>query len=423
MGRVSTRAATWLAWSVCALSLLMLALVLMVAFLGWSSPLPRGWYTWQDVAIGIVGYIGAPLLGGLIASRQPHNPYGWLWLGFGLVSALAGLAWAYAAYALVLEPGSLPASRAVVVLLQRYGFALVVILVPFLLLLSPDGRLPSRRWRFLAWIVVAVGAVMLIVAGFLPESGFAAPIENPFSLGGAVGEAIDLLFFGGASVISCAIIASALSLVFRFRRAVGVERQQLKWFAYAVALLGGDVVLSSVLPDLTDLLDPLLTTAVLLGFYAALGVAILRYRLYAIDVIINRTLVYGSLTGTLAMVYVGGVATTQALFRALTSQEQQPQLAIVISTLVIAALFNPFRRRIQSFIDRLFYRRKYDAAKTLEAFGSRLRDQTDLEALSNDVVGVASATIQPAHVSLWLRPDPVPEARSSAALRQFGHDQ
>ena len=180
-------------------------------------------------------------------------------------------------------------------------------------------------------------------------------------------------------------------------------------------------MLSSVLPDLTDLLDPLLTTAVLLGFYAALGVAILRYRLYAIDVIINRTLVYGSLTGTLAMVYLGGVATTQALFRALTSQEQQPQLAIVISTLVIAALFNPLRRRIQSLIDRLFYRRKYDAAKTLEAFGSRLRDQTDLEALSNDLVGVASATMQPAHVSLWLRPDPEPKARS-AALRQFGHE-
>ena len=166
----------------------------------------------------------------------------------------------------------------------------------------------------------------------------------------------------------------------------------------------------------------MLTTVTFLGLYVALGVAILRYRLYAIDVIINRTLVYGSLTVTLALVYLGGVATTQNLFRALTSQEQQPQLAIVISTLVIAALFNPLRRRIQAFIDRLFYRRKYDAAKTLEAFGSRLRDETDLDALSSDVVGVARRTVQPAHVSLWLRPDPEPQARR-AALRQFGHDE
>jgi hypothetical protein len=255
VGRVSTRAAAWLAWSVCALSLSMLAVVLVMAFLGWSSPLPRGWYTWQDVAIQILGFIGAPLLGGLIASRRPHNPYGWLWLGFGLAVAVLSLGYAYAVYALVLEPGSLPAPRTVVVVLQRYGFALVVILVPFLLLLYPDGRLPSLRWRFLAWIVVAVGAVMLIVARFLPESGFAAPIENPFAPEGTAGEAIDLLFFGGASVIFCAIIASALSLVFRFRRAVGVERQQLKWFAYAAALLGGDAVLSSILPDLTELLD------------------------------------------------------------------------------------------------------------------------------------------------------------------------
>jgi len=142
----------------------------------------------------------------------------------------------------------------------------------------------------------------------------------------------------------------------------------------------------------------------LLGIPAAVGIAILRHHLYDIDIIINRTLVYGSLTVLLVLVYFGGVTATQTLFRYLTGQEQQPQLAVVVSTLAIAALFTPLRRRIQSFIDRRFYRRKYDARKTLEAFSTKLRDETDLEALNDDLVGVVRETMQPAHVSLWLRP-------------------
>jgi ADP-ribosylglycohydrolase len=154
------------------------------------------------------------------------------------------------------------------------------------------------------------------------------------------------------------------------------------------------------------------------------GVAILRYRLYDIDLLINRTLVYGSLTVALALVYFGGVAAAEAIFRTLTGQEQQPQLAIVISTLVIAALFNPLRRRIQSFIDRRFYRRKYDTAKTLEAFSTKLRGETDLDALSYDLVGVVRETMQPAHVSLWLHPDPaLKDKKKRAAIRESGHDE
>jgi hypothetical protein len=169
----------------------------------------------------------------------------------------------------------------------------------------------------------------------------------------------------------------------------------------------------------------LLFSVVLLSFGGvpiAVGFAVLKYRLYDIDLIINRTLVYGALTATLALIYFGGVAMVQAIFRALTSQEHQPQLAVVVSTLLIAALFNPLRRRVQGFIDRLFYRRKYDAAKTLEAFSSKLRDETNLDALNDDLTRVVAETMQPALVSLWLRPDPEPEAKNSS-FRQFGYQE
>jgi hypothetical protein len=228
-------------------------------------------------------------------------------------------------------------------------------------------------------------------------------------VGGVVGEAIFFITAGGVFALLTAVVLSALSLVFRYRRAGGVERQQIKWFAFAAVLFGGSLVFSGFLGrDLPGVWDALFETVTFVGLYVAVGVAILRYRLYDIDILVNRTLVYGTLTALLAAVYFGGVATVQAIFRALTGQEHQPQLAVVVSTLVIAALFNPLRRRIQGFIDRRFYRRKYDAAKTLEAFSARLRDETDLDALSDELVSVVRETMHPAHVSLWLRPDPTP---------------
>jgi uncharacterized membrane protein YhdT len=190
-----------------------------------------------------------------------------------------------------------------------------------------------------------------------------------------------------------------------------VERQQIKWFAYAAAAYISAGTLAYPVPMVVD--TPLwfervgfaLNIAFIPAIPIAIGIAILRYRLYDIDILINRTLVYGSLTLMLALVYFGGVTATQVVFRALTGQEEQPQLTIVVSTLVIAALFTPLRRRIQSFIDRRFYRNKYDARKTLEAFSAKLRNDADLEALSDDLVGIVRETMQPAHVSLWLRPD------------------
>jgi hypothetical protein len=406
---VSVRA-TWLAWSLCAVSLLIMALTLLLILLGWSTPLPTEWYPWANQAIDIVGYIGAPILGGLVASWRPENPYGWLWLGFGLGLSLLSFGEAYAAYALVAEPGSLPAPRTVVILMETVGFVVAITLLPLLLLLFPNGRPPSRRWRFVAWTVVAVGAVLLLIGPFMADET-SSPFENPLAIGGAAGRAILAIVDRGVYVVMGALVLSALSLVFRYRHSAAAERQQIKWFAYAAAVLLGDFVFV-VLPA-QAIAGPgaafIFIIIGLMGIPVAIGIAILRYRLYDIDRIINRTLVYGSLTVTLALVYFGGVTATQALLRTLTDQQELPQLVIVASTLVIAAMFMPLRRRIQSFIDRSFYRRKYDAAKTLEGFSMKLRDETDLEALQGDLVGVVRETMQPAHVSLWLRPESAPK--------------
>ena len=386
---MSARASSRIAWSVCAATLLVLALSMLLIVLSWSTPLPRGWMSWRDQTVSLAGIIGAPILGGLIASRRPRNPYGWLWLGFGLGLALQSLAMSYEAYALVVEPGSLAAPRTISHVLELGGQAALT-LAPLLMLLFPTGRLPSRRWRPLAWTSTTAGAVLLALVLFF---------DNPDQVGGAISIAAVAV----VSVIFASIFLSALSIVVRYRRASGAERQQLKWFALAAVLIGvvtaGHLLFLDLL--LPEALLTLLDAATITGLYVAVGIAILRYRLYDIDIIINRTLVYGSLTVTLVLVYLGSVIGLQYILRALTGQESQ--LAIVASTLAIAALFNPLHRRIQASIDRLFYRRKYDAAKTLEEFSAKLRDETDLDALNSDLVRAVRETVQPEHVSLWLR--------------------
>ena len=398
---MSDRFLVRLAWSLCALILLVMAASLVLIVLGWSMPLPRGTAPWRDQAVSLVGIVGAPILGGLIASRRPRNPYGWVWLGFGMGLALQQFAASYAAYALV-APGTLVAPLTISRVLGL-GNQVSLALAPFVLLLFPTGRLPSRRWHPVAWISALSGATILVLV-FL--------FDNPDQVGGTIGIMAASVVF----VIFATIAVSALSLLFRYRRARGVERQQLKWVAFAAVLaalflvgqqlfwLIGLLVAYSLGGDLRDLnrsLENLLNVAIDVCLYAGVGIAILRYRLYDIDIIINRTLVYGSLTVSLALVYFGGVLSLQGLLRALTGQGSQ--LAIVASTLLIAALFNPLRRRVQNFIDHLFYRRKYDAAKTLEAFSARLREETDIDALNSELLATVRETVQPEHVSLWLR--------------------
>jgi hypothetical protein len=280
----------------------------------------------------------------------------------------------------------------------------------FYILLFPTGRLPSRRWRWLSWLTVAFIVVGVISSAFSSGAllGILGPIRNPLGIEGFSSAYYEAILYIMAPLLTA---AAAFAVFLRLRRATGVERQQIKWFAYAAVATVSATILAYIIPGVID--TPLwfdrvglaLNIAFIPAVPISIGIAILRYRLYDIDLLINRTLVYGTLTATLAVVYFGGVTTTQAIFRTLTGQQEQPQLAIVASTLVIAALFNPLRRRIQTFIDRRFYRRKYDAAKTIEGFSIKLRDETDLEALSDDLVGVARETMQPAHASLWLRPD------------------
>jgi hypothetical protein len=386
---MSNRAVSWLAWTVCAVTLLVLTMSMLMIVLGWSTPLPGEWTPWRDQTVSLLGIIGAPILGGLIASSLPRNPYGWLWLGFGLGLAFQSLAQSYGAYGLVVEPGSLADPRTISHVLQLGG-QVALTLAPLLMLLFPTGRLPSRRWRPLAWTSTTAGAVLLFLVLLF---------DDPDQVGGV----ISTVTVAVVSVIFTALLLSALSIVIRYRRTSGAERQQLKWFALAAVLIGA-VTVGHLL--LLDLLLPeaflnLLDATTITCLYVAVGIAILRYRLYDIDLIINRTLVYGSLTATLVLFYFGSVVGLQYILRTLTGQESQ--LAIVVSTLAIAALFNPLHRRIQASIDRLFYRRKYDAAKTLEEFSAKLRDETDLEALNSDLLRVVQNTMQPEHITLWLR--------------------
>jgi hypothetical protein len=403
---MSTRVAPWLSWSLVTLSVVLLAGGISLArmTLSFLPDLPHDSEAEPGTAVfTLATVLTFSVVGAIIASRQPRNAIGWLFCCIGLVVGLSSFTGGYAEYRLAggSTPGTLTETAA---WFSSWSWTLwVYVPTSFLLLLFPDGRLPSPRWRPVAWCA-ALG-VIGFVAGYALEASRLEDfpeIMNPYGIDSPIVTMVEVV---AAILAAASMVASAVSLVARMRRAGRVERQQIKWLAYGGAVAVGAVFMGGVI----SIWSPDAGTGVigfaLLGVPISTGVAIARYRLYDIDIVINRTLVYGALTAALGAGYFGGVATLQALFRALTGQEQQPQLAIVVSTLAIAALFDPLRRRIQSLIDRRFYRRKYDARKTLEAFSVKLRDETDLEALNEDLVGVVRETMQPAYVSLWLRSD------------------
>jgi hypothetical protein len=318
----------------------------------------------------------------------------------------SGFAESYAIYALFTAPGSLPGGETMAWISSWIIVPVLFAAPAMLFLLFPDGTLLSRRWRPAFWLVnLTTGST--IAGAFLNPVMNDAPFEdvaNPLSIDAprALYETLGNIGWPGMAV---SFLVAALAMIVRLRRSQGVERQQLKWLAAAAAILplaSAAGVVGFYLGY--DAVGGFLAIFSIIPIFLAAGYAVLRYRLYDIDVIINRTLVYGSLTVTLALVYFGGVATIQTLYRALTGQGQQPQVAVVVSTLAIAALFNPLRRRIQSLIDRRFYRGKYDAQKTLSAFSNKLREETDLDRLGNELLFAVQETIQPAHASLWVKP-------------------
>ena len=352
-------------------------------------------------AVFLVGFGAVAAVGALLVAKRPTNVVGWILAAAALMVGLFPTGDAYAAYVMTTrgEPDALAVLGAWVQ--SWYWFLLLGLIFIYLPLLFPDGKLPSRRWLPVA-VLVGIGLLGLVVLGMLTDNlsgqDVGYRIENPIGIEGlAPVEDLPIFAVLGVLVFFVGVLAAFASVVVRFRRSRGIERQQIKWFLYAIAPVL-TIPLEGYVPEFVN---EIAFAWVLIGLPTAIGVAVLRYRLYDIDLVINRTLVYGSLTAALALVYFGGVVSLQYVFRAMTGGGSQ--FVIVASTLAIAALFNPLRRRIQSFVDRRFYRQKYDAAQVLTGFSTRLRNETDLDRLNGDLVSVVRETVQPVHVSLWLR--------------------
>jgi hypothetical protein len=402
------RWAAGLAWALWALAMLGLAAV------PWTDRLMiragRAALTeWQGPFFFVVlGFLIATTVGALVASRRPRHPVGWLLLGFALSQTASGVITSYVAYGLVARPGALPAAHVVARYYPATGAAALALL-SLVLLLTPTGSLPSARWRWWAVITAATPLALALVVPVVP--GRLDPqlllTDSPFSdraLGGVLLVATRVAL----AVTALAVVVAAGSLVVRFRRARGVERQQLRWVALGAALmvLAVPVVLAPVALGIPILVD-WVAVVWLVVLPAAIGAAILRYRLYDLDRIISRTLAYGLLTLLLG----GGYALVVLGLGQLLGRNSP--LVVAGATLAVAAVFQPARRRVQAVVDRRFNRRRHDTTRIIEGFGARLRDQVDLDTLTADLLAVVDQTMQPTQASLWLRP-PAPRSSDTA---------
>jgi hypothetical protein len=353
-----------------------------------------GWGSLGIVMVLVFGTVGV-----MIATRHPRNPIGWIFCASAVANGLGALAGGYADYRQAGSGSAGSLAEAAASYATVSWIPVVLVPVAYLPLLFPDGRLPSRRWRPVAWCAAFGIAAAVLTSATQPGALEDYPgLANPYAIDNVVrttGEGL------AALVVLCVLVASPLALILRFRRAGYEQRQQIKWLVWAGAVAAATIAIGTAGYDL--LTPPVANTAIMLsvlGLPVATGIGILRHRLYDIDVVINRTIVYGALTVTLAAGYLGSVLVLQLVLRPVTHGSGP---AVAVSTLAVAGLFRPVRSRIQAVVDRRFFRRRYDAVRTLEDFGVRLREQLDLDALGVDLRTVVNDTMQPAHVTLWLR--------------------
>jgi hypothetical protein len=381
-----------LAWSLFGLAaLIAAAAVTLVALRGGPA----------STVAGSVTAAGMAAVGALVASSRTRNPIGWIFCASGVMLVLASSG--EDAIRALTERGSLPAAEWLAWVTDWVWVPPIAAILVFVFLLFPDGRLHSPRWRPVALLGGATAVVFLLERALRPGPLYNVPAyDNPLGVD-ALGDAIRFAEYPTLAACGVAVAVSVASLPVRLRHATGEERQQLKWFAYGAAVAGVGVAVGGPLWTSVPALR-VLVYAALMTLILTVVIGILRHRLYDIDVVINRTLVYGALTATLAGAYL---ATVLLLQLALSPLTQDSGLAIAGSTLAVAALFRPARGRIQALVDRRFYRRQYDAARTVEGFGRRLRDEVELDAISTDLRGVVAETMQPAHISLWVREIPI----------------
>jgi MFS family permease len=386
---VSTRFAGRLAWGLAATSALLFAAGLALYAAGTGAPAGR--------VLSFLIILGFSGVGALVASRQPRNAIGWIFCGAALLGgALGTLGDAYAWYWLDGHGASEGLAKAGASYATVNWIPGVLVPIVFLLLLFPDGRLLTRRWRAVAWCAALGIAGAFVTTALKPGALEDFPqIQNPLGIHSGLRDALEGL---SVLLLLVGLVGASVSMFLRMRRASGQQREQIKWLGWAGALAVVTFVIGVAGYDVWG--EAISNAAILLGVLGlavATAIAILRYRLYDIDVVINRTLVYAVLTATLAGAYLASVLLLQLLL------SPSSDFAIAGSTLAVAALFRPARSRIQEAVDRRFYRRRYDAARTLERFGVRLRDEVDLDSLGGELRGVVADTMQPAHVSLWLR--------------------
>ena len=386
-----------------------LVLALAVAAIAFTFAYPINEGTTIDVGNAITTiliFASFPTVGALVASRRPRNPIGWLLMAIAALFVLALGLGNYGEYGLLVEPGSLPGA-VYAAWVGGWIWPVVLGLLGLPILLFPDGRPPSPRWGWAGKALVGFIIMWVLAAGLVPgpmtNAGFES-VDNPFgvadSLGGLLLIAAGIAGFG----ILISVLACAMSMIVRFRRSRGIEREQVKWLAYAASLIAVlgliEIVVEATNPsEILTRISQLALAASISAVPIAVGIAILRYRLYDIDRLISRTITYAIVTGLLAAGYVGLVLLLQLALPV----SKESSIVVAASTLAAAALFGPLRDRVQALVDRRFNRRRYDAQRTLDGFGVRMRSETNLDILSSDLVAVVTDTMQPTYVSLWLR--------------------